>query len=82
MTSPRCCARGERSPLVAALELMALELYRRGVVSGGKATEWLGTSKQEFTQHASRLGILAVQMSGDEWEMEAKLAAVCVAGMM
>lgn len=66
---------GERSPPVAALELMALELYRRGVVSGGKAAEWLGTSKQEFIQHASRLGIPAVQMSADEWETEARLVA-------
>lgn len=66
---------GERPPPVAALELMTLELYRRGIVSGGKAAEWLGTSKQEFVQHASRLGIPAVQMSGDEWEAESKLTA-------
>ena len=62
------------SPPAAALELMALELYRRGVVSGGKAAEWLGTSKQDFVQHASRLGIPALQMSEDEWEAESKLA--------
>ncbi len=64
-----------RPPPDAALELMALELYRRGVVSGGKAAEWLGTSKQEFVHHASRLGIPALQMSEDEWSLEAKLAA-------
>lgn len=64
-----------QSPPAAALELMALELYRRGVVSGGKAAEWLGTSKQEFVQHASSLGIPAIQMSVDEWETEAATAA-------
>lgn len=66
---------GERSLPAAAVELMALELYRRGVVSGGKAAEWLGTSRQEFIHHASRLGIPALQMTEDEWEVESKLAA-------
>lgn len=64
-----------RSLPAAALELMALELYRRGVVSGGKAAEWLGTSKQDFIQHASRLGIPAFHMSEDEWQGEVETAA-------
>ena len=58
----------------AALELMALELYRRGSISSGKAAEWLGTSKQDFLQHASRLGIAVIQMTDDEWQNEAALA--------
>ncbi|HEY1050509.1 MAG TPA: UPF0175 family protein [Prosthecobacter sp.] len=68
--------RAEGRPLpAAALELMALEGCRRGVVSGGKAAEWLGTSKQDFIQHASRLGIPAFQMSEDDWEGEAEIAS-------
>jgi predicted HTH domain antitoxin len=66
---------GERSLSATAVELMVLELYRRGVVSGGKAAEWLGTSRQDFIQHASRLGIPAIQMMDEDWEAESKLAA-------
>lgn len=65
---------GEQSMSTAALELMALELYRRGSISSGKAAEWLGTSKQDFLQHASRLGIAVIQMTDDEWQNEAALA--------
>lgn len=65
---------GEQSMSTAALELMALELYRRGSISSGKAAEWLGTSKQDFLQHASRLGIAVIQMTDDEWQHEAALA--------
>lgn len=65
---------GEQSMSTAALELMALELYRRGSISSGKAAEWLGTSKQDFLQHASRLGIAVIQMTDDEWQTEAALA--------
>jgi len=49
----------ERSLPAAVVELMVLELYRQVVVSGGKAAEWLGTSRQGFIQHATRLGIPA-----------------------
>ena len=66
---------GERSLPAAAMELMALELYRRGVVSGGKVAEWLGSSRSDFIHHASRLGIPAIQMTEEEWEAESKLAA-------
>jgi predicted HTH domain antitoxin len=65
---------GEQSMSDAALELMALELYRRGSISSGKAAEWLGTTKQEFLQHASRLGIAVIQMADDEWQSEALIA--------
>lgn len=66
---------GERSLPAAAIELMALELFRRGVVSSGKAAEWLGTSRHEFINHASRLGIPILQMSADEWKSEAEFVA-------
>jgi predicted HTH domain antitoxin len=66
---------GERPLPDAVIELMALELFRRGVVSSGKAAEWLGTSRHEFISHASRLGIPILQMSADEWKSEAEVAA-------
>ena len=66
---------GDRPLSAAALELMALELFRRGVISSGKAAEWLGTSRHEFITHASRLGIPALQMSPEEWDSEAAVAA-------
>lgn len=66
---------GECSLPAVVVEFMALELYRRGGVSGGKAAEWLGTSRQDFIHHASRLGIPALQMTEDESEVKSKLAA-------
>ena len=65
---------GDRPRSAAAREWMALELFRRGVISSGKAAEWLGTSRHEFITHASRLGIPALQMSPEEWDSEAAFA--------
>ena len=36
-------------------ELVALELYRRGVISSGKAAEWFGLGRADFIRHASQL---------------------------
>ena len=66
---------GDQPVSSAARELMALELYRRGTVSSGKAAEWLGSSRLDFINYASRLGIPALQMTDEEWEMEARVAA-------
>ena len=66
---------GDQSLSGAARELMALELYRRGAISSGKAAEWLGSSRLDFINHASRLGIPALQMTDEEWEMESQVAA-------
>ena len=55
---------------VAAREMIVLELYRRGAVSGGKAAELLGMSRWEFIRHASRLGIAYFAMTEAEWEGE------------
>ena len=54
----------------AARELIVLELYRRGVLSSGKAAEYIGMSRFAFIQHASDLGIAYFDMTKDEWEAE------------
>lgn len=54
----------------SALELMTLELYRRGTISSGKAAEILGMSRWEFVRYASRLGIAFFDMTEDEWQTE------------
>lgn len=54
----------------AVRELIVLELYRRGMVSSGKAGQLLGMSRWDFIQHASRLGIPYIDMTEDEWEEE------------
>jgi len=54
----------------AAREMIVLELYRRGVISSGKGAELLGTSRLDFIQHASRLGIPYIDMTEDEWAAE------------
>lgn len=54
----------------SALELMTLELYRRGTISSGKAAELLRMSRWEFVRYASRLGIAFFDMTEDEWQAE------------
>jgi hypothetical protein len=54
----------------AAREMIVLELYRRGSISSGKAAELLGTDRLAFIQHAFRLGIPYLEMTGDEWAAE------------
>jgi predicted HTH domain antitoxin len=51
-------------------ELAVLELYRRRLVSSGKAAELLEMKRFEFVRYASRLGIPFVDMSQDEFEAE------------
>ena len=57
----------------SARELMVLELYRRGVISSGKAAELLEMERFAFVRHASRLGIAFFDMAENEWEAETKL---------
>lgn len=54
----------------AAREIIVLELYRRGLVSSGKAAELLGMSRLELIQHASRLGIPYLRFTEEEWKAE------------
>lgn len=52
----------------AARELIVLELYRRGMVSSGKAAELLGMQRGDFIRHASGLGIPFFEMTEEEWD--------------
>ena len=54
----------------AAREMIVLELYRRGIVSSGKAAEFLGMPRLEFIRYASRLGIPHIDATPGEWETE------------
>ena len=54
----------------AALEMIVLELYRRGAISSGKAGELLSVPRLEFIRYASQLGIPNIDMTADEWENE------------
>ena len=54
----------------AALELIVLELYRRGTISSGKAAELMNMSRRQFIDHASYLGIPFFDMTEDEWNAE------------
>lgn len=51
-------------------ELIVLELYRRGMISSGKAAELLEMSRWAFIHYASQLGIPYFSMSEDEWAAE------------
>jgi predicted HTH domain antitoxin len=59
-------------------ELAVLELYRRHLVSGGKAAELLGMERFEFIRYASRLGIPFMDMSPEEMAHEAALVQTLV----
>ena len=54
----------------SATELIVVELYRRGLVSGGKAAELLGMDRLAFIRYADRLGIPYFNLSEEEWEAE------------
>ncbi len=54
----------------AVKESVILELYRRGLLSGGRAGEILNISHAEFIQHASKVGIPFFALTGREWEDE------------
>ncbi|HEY3357314.1 MAG TPA: UPF0175 family protein [Polyangia bacterium] len=52
-------------------ELAVLELYRRRIVSSGKAAELLAMERGEFIRYASRLGIPYLDL--DELELAREL---------
>ena len=54
----------------AALELMVLELYRRGAVSSGWAARRLRMDRVDFIRHGSELGIPYFRMTEEEWQAE------------
>src|ERR1017187_2706106 len=53
-----------------AREMIVFELYRRSLVSSGKAAELLGIPRLEFVQRASELGIPYFRFNEDEWQAE------------
>ena len=53
-----------------ARELIVFELYRRSLVSSGKAAELLRISRLEFIQRTSDVGIPYFLFTEDEWQAE------------
>jgi predicted HTH domain antitoxin len=53
-----------------AREMIVFELYRRSLVSSGKAAELLGVPRLEFIRRASALGIPYFRFTEDEWQAE------------
>jgi predicted HTH domain antitoxin len=53
-----------------AREMIVFELYRRSLVSSGKAAEFLGISRLEFIQRATDLGIPYFRFTENEWQAE------------
>ncbi|MGA2114688.1 MAG: UPF0175 family protein [Bryobacteraceae bacterium] len=54
----------------AAREMIVFELYRRSLVSSGKAAELLGIPRMDFIRRASELGIPYFRFTEDEWQSE------------
>ena len=54
----------------AAREMIVLELYRRDVISSGKAAALLGMARLDFIRRASELGIPYFRFTDDEWQAE------------
>jgi predicted HTH domain antitoxin len=54
----------------AAREMIILELYRRSLISSGKAAGLLGVTRLDFIQRASDLGIPYFRFTEDEWQAE------------
>ncbi len=61
-------------PAGVVKECVVLELYRRGLLSSGKAAELLGMQRVAFIRYTGRLDIPIFRMTDDEWEGEARLA--------
>jgi predicted HTH domain antitoxin len=55
-------------------EYVVIELYRRGLLSSGKAAELLGMNRVAFIHYTGRLGIPFFRMTKDEWDEEARQA--------
>jgi predicted HTH domain antitoxin len=53
-----------------AREMIVFELYRRNLISSGKAAELLEVGKLDFIRRASDLGIPFFDLSDDEWRAE------------
>jgi len=54
----------------AAREMIVFELYRRSLVSSGKAAELLGIPRIKFIHRSSELGIPYFRFTDEEWQKE------------
>jgi predicted HTH domain antitoxin len=54
----------------ATREAVVLDLYRRRILSSGKAAELLGMPRFDFVWYGSDLGIPYFRMTKEEWEAE------------
>jgi predicted HTH domain antitoxin len=50
--------------------MIVMELYRRGLISNGKAAALVGLARLDFIQRASDLGIPYFRFTEDEWHAE------------
>jgi predicted HTH domain antitoxin len=55
---------------LTARELIVVELYRRGTISGGRAAQLLGMDRYDFIRYAAELGIPYFDMTEEEWKAE------------
>jgi len=53
-----------------ALEIIVLDLYRRHVISGGRAAEILNLDLLTFIRWSGSLGIPYFDMTPEDWEQE------------
>ncbi|MGH2558613.1 MAG: UPF0175 family protein [Thermomicrobiales bacterium] len=64
-------------------EMIVMELYRRALISGGKASELLGMERLAFIHRAAELGIPYFNYTIEDWEAErAASDAICVKGQL
>jgi len=53
-----------------AREMIVLDLYRRSLISSGKAADLLGLERLDFIRHASDLGVPYFRLTENELESE------------
>lgn len=54
----------------SAREMIVLEMYRRSLISSGKAAELLDIPRLDFIRRASELGIPYFRFTDQEWQPE------------
>lgn len=64
-----------QSPARTARELLVLELYRRSVISVGRAAELLDMRLLDFIEYSGAQGIAHFRMSEAGWQAEVERAS-------
>jgi predicted HTH domain antitoxin len=54
----------------AAREMIVIEMYRRSLISSGRAAELLGMPRQDFLDRTAALGIPYFRFTEEEWQAE------------